>query len=324
MRLLYRLMPAAVMLLAMTSARATDSVRLIIPTTAGGGTDGFFRILAKESEPYLGKPITVINMCSTTGCAGGTIGVSRLVQSEPDGNTLAGVWMGPLTVAPHTLPVAYLPSDYVPVMRLTSAPYAVCTKADFPADTGEQMIELLRMNRDAYTYGTDGVGNSAHIAMARIYKRLDTRQRDVPFKGAGETLAAMLGGHIDIYVGSLPPVMEHVRTGRAKCQFVTSADKVAQLPGAAGLRDLGLADEETLLWRGIIAPKGTPVERLRELEAGFEAAAGSPAVRAYVEGAGEQIVVYKGTEFRQRIDAEYEQFGRLVSALRQQLDVDPH
>lgn len=109
--------------------------------------------------------------------------------------------------------------------------------------------------------------------------------------------------------------MAHVRSGRAKCQLLTSADKVAQLPEAASLGELGLEQEETLLWRGIIAPKGTPAARIRELEAAFEAAASSRATQAYVENAGEQIVIYKGDAFRQRINAEYEQLRKLVDAL---------
>lgn len=302
----------------MTSAGAGEAIRLIVPTTAGGGTDGFFRVLAKEAEPYLGAPIVVMNVCSATSCAGGTIGISKLVQASPDGHTLAGAWMGPLTVAPHSIPVAYQPEDYLPIIRLTSAPYAVCTRADFPAGSARELIDLLRAKPNAYAYGTDGVRNGAHLAMTRIFARLDVNQRDVPFKGAGETLPALLGGHIDIYVGSLPPIMAHVRAGRAKCQMLTSAGKVAQLPEASSLDELGLAQEETLLWRGIIAPRGTPAARVRELEAAFEAAANSPATRAYVESAGEQIVIYKADAFRQRVDAEYEEFGRLVTSLSRQ------
>jgi tripartite-type tricarboxylate transporter receptor subunit TctC len=100
--------------------------------------------------------------------------------------------------------------------------------------------------------------------------------------------------------------------------MLTSAKKVEQLPQAASLDELGLAQEETLLWRGIIAPKGTPEERIRQLETAFEAAANAPATRAYVEAAGEQVVIYKGDAFRRRIDAEYEQFGKLAAALRSQ------
>lgn len=301
---------------AIMPAEAGEAVRLIVPTTPGGGTDGFFRVLAKEAEPHLGSPIVVMNVCSATGCAGGTVGVSKLVQSPPDGLTLGGVWMGPITVAPHSVPVTYNTTDYVSVIRLTSAPYAVCTKAEFPASTGREMVALLRANPNRYTYGTDGVANSAHLAVARIFRPLGISQRDVPFKGAGETLPAMLGGHIDIYVGSLPPIIGHVRAGRAKCQLVTSADKVAQLPGASSLAELGLAKEETLLWRGIIAPKGTPDDRVQRLEAAFEAAANSPVTRAYVQSGGEQIVIYKGEAFRQHIEAEYEALGRVAATLR--------
>lgn len=164
----------------MTSAGAGEAIRLIVPTTAGGGTDGFFRVLAKEAEPYLGSRVVVMNICSASGCAGGTIGVSKLVQSAPDGYTLAGAWMGPLTMAPHSIPVTYQPTDYVPIIRVTSAPYAVCTRADFPAASAGELIDLLRAKPNAYTYGTDGVRNGAHLAMLRIFGRLGIASATFP------------------------------------------------------------------------------------------------------------------------------------------------
>ena len=85
-------------------ALAAEPIRLIVPTTAGGGTDGFFRMLAKDAEPHLGAPVVVVNV----GGAGGSIGVTQMVRAAPDGNTIAGVWLGPVTVAPHTTPVSYL------------------------------------------------------------------------------------------------------------------------------------------------------------------------------------------------------------------------
>jgi len=294
------------------SAWAAEPIRLIVPTAPGGGTDGFFRVLAKDAEPHLKTSVVVVNV----GGAGGSIGVSQMVRAEPDGNTLAGVWMGPVTVAPHTMPVNYGPHDYIPVLQLTSAPYVLCTRAEFPADDGAAFVDTLRQHPDQYTFGTDGAGGPAQLATARVFRPLGIRQRDIPYKGAGETLLALLGKQIDIYVGSIPPIMPYVKNGQAKCLMVTSAAKVPDLPRAISLDELQLGQEETLLWRGLLAPKGTPPERVAYLEKAFEAAAQAPGTRQFVASAGEQIVILKGDALRQRVDREYRALGELARSLR--------
>ena len=238
-----------------------------------------------------------------------------MIHSPPDGQTLAAVWLGPVTVSPHTMKVAYTPNDYIPVIQLTSAPYVFCVHPDFAATEGKSFIEELRKNPDKYTYGNDGAGGPGQLAAERIFRAMKVKARDIPFKGAGETTTAFLGKHIDIYVGSVPPILQHAQAGRANCVLLSSADRIASMPSASGLRDLGIPDEETILWRGVLAPKGTPPAKIAELEAGLEKAANAPATRKFLDDAGEQLLIRKGPALRQYIDKEYEALGKLVKAL---------
>ena len=119
----------------------------------------------------------------------------------------------------------------------------------------------------------------------------------------------------DIYVGSVPPILQHAQQGKAKCVLLTSADRIAALPSASGLRDLGIPDEETILWRAVLAPKGTPPAKVAELEAVFEKAANAPATRKFLDDAGEQLLIRKGPALRQYIDKEYDALGKLAKAL---------
>ena len=139
--------------------------------------------------------------------------------------------------------------------------------------------------------------------------------RDIPFKGAGDTLNSFLGGHVTIYVGSISPVMAHIKSGKVKCPLVTSAERTSSLPATSGLKDIGLANEETLLWRGILGPKGLPAEKVAALEKAFEAAAKTPAMHKFMEDAGEQLVIRKGTELRKMIADEYEALGKVATSL---------
>jgi tripartite-type tricarboxylate transporter receptor subunit TctC len=292
-------------------ALAAEALKVIIPTAPGGGTDGYFRVLAREAEAPLGEPVVVINVPG----AGGTIGVAQMVRATPDGQTVAAVWLGPVTVSPNTMKVTYTPNDYIPVIQVSTAPYVLCVRPDFPANDARGLIAELQKNPDKYTYGNDGAGGPGHLATVRILRATNASARDVPFKGAGETLTAFLGGHIDIYVGSIPPILPHLQAGKAKCLLVTSADRVAALPSAASLRDLGIPGEETILWRALLAPKGTPPERVAKLEASFEKAANSAAARKFLEDAGEQVAIRKGADLRRYIDDEYAAMARLAKAL---------
>ena len=310
-RHLQRLYVAIVVAAASLAAQA-EVLKLIIPTPPGGGTDGYFRVLVKEAEPVLGEQIIINNVAG----AGGTVGLAQLVRSAPDGLTAAGVWLGPVTVAPNTMKVAYGPNDYIPVIQVSSAPYVMCVHPEFPANDGAGLIAALQKNPDKYTYGNDGAGGPGHLGTARILRATKASARDIPYKGAGDTLTAFLGRHIDIYVGSIPPIIAQERAGKAKCLLVTSAERVPSLPNAAGLRELGLGNEETILWRALVVPKGTPPDRIAKLERAFEKAANSDAARKFLENAGEQVAIKKGAELRRAIDAEYEAMGTVARSLK--------
>jgi tripartite-type tricarboxylate transporter receptor subunit TctC len=308
---LSRALVAVSFALAVAGAALGEPIKVIVPTAPGGGTDGFFRVVVKEAAPYFSDPIIVVNVPG----AGGTIGVTQMVNAPADGHTLAAVWLGPVTVSPHTMKVPYTPNDYIPVVQLSSAPYVMCVQNDFPANDGKGLIEAFRKDPDKYTYGDDGAGGPGQLATARILRATNTSARDVPFKGAGETLTAFLGGHIDVYVGSIPPILQHMKSGKAKCLLVTSADRVAALPNASSLRDLGIPGEETILWRAILAPKGTSAENVAKIESAFENAANSPASHKFLEDAGEEVLIKKGAALRESINREYEALGKVARSL---------
>ncbi len=286
-------------------------IEVIVPTPPGGGTDIAVRLLAEVTEPFLGQKLVVVNKPG----GGGTVGVSLVTQAKPDGYTLAGVWNAPLTMTPHTLQVPYTPDDYTPISQITAAPLVFCTKPEFPADDGKAFIEVLRRNPDKYTYGNDGVGGTVQLAAERIFRARDVKVRPVPFGGAGETLKAFLGGHVDIYGGSLPPVLPHVKAGKAKCLLLTSKERSDSLPGASSLVDVGMPEAATVLWRGIIGPKGLPADRVAILEKAFRQGAQSPRFREFLETQGEVAVGGSSTEFRELILSEYRSFADIVKSL---------
>ena len=287
-------------------------IELIVPTPPGGGVDIVARMLAELLEPVLGTKVVVVNKPG----ASGAIGVTQLTQSKPDGYTLAAVWNAPLTVTPHTLAVGYTLEDYTPVTQLTGGtPFVFCVKPDFPAANGKEFIELLRKNPDKFNYGNDGVAGGVQLAAERAFGRLGVKARPVPFGGAGETVKNFLGGHVDIYGGTIPTILEHVRAGQAKCLLVTAAERTPVLPDTMSLGDLGIADTASELWRGIIAPKGLAADRRAALEKAFHEATQQRKFLDFEASRGESAIGGPGAEFGKIIKAEYEANAEIIKRL---------
>jgi len=289
----------------------TRPIEIIVPTPPGGGTDITARLLAELVEPMLGQKVVVVNKAG----AGGTLGMSAVVQAKPDGYTLGGLWNAPLTMTPHSQAVPYSLQDYVAISLADTAPALLCTKPDFPANTGKEFIEVIRSNPNKYTYGNDGVVGMLHLSTERIFTKLGIKARPVPFGGAGETLKNFLGGHVDIYAGSIPPIVPHVKAGAAKCLLLTSKEKNAAVPQAASLSELGIPETATYLWHGIVGPKGIPPDRVAILEKAFARAAKSDKFRQLMEAKGVTVEGSGAAEFRKLIDTEFKAMGEVVTSL---------
>lgn len=286
-------------------------IEIIVPTAAGGGTDIAFRMLAEIAESSLGQKVVVSNKVG----GGGFIGMTSIVRAKPDGYTLGGLWNAPLTMTPHMQPAPYSPNDYAALTLADSAATIFCTKPDFPANNGKEFIEALKANPGKYTYGNDGIGGTLHLAAERIFAKVGAKARPVPFGGAGETLKAFLGGHIDIYAGSITPILPYTKDNQAKCLLVTTAKKVDAVPQASSLTDIGVPETQTVLWHGLIGPKGIPPDRMAILEKAFRDAARSDKFRQYMQTRGIEVEASSGADFRKLIDTEYVAMGEVMKSL---------
>ncbi len=287
-------------------------IELIVPTPPGGGVDITGRMLAEAAESVFGVPVIVINQPGATG----GVGVGRMVAAKPDGYTLAYVWNAPVTIVPQILPVSYNLQSITPVSQTTGGtPLIFCVGPRFPAANGKEFIEVLQRNPGKYSYGNDGTGGMVQLAGERLFKPLNVKLLAVPFKGAAETLQAFLGGHVDVYGGSVPAVGPHMKDGAARCLLVTTRERNSAAPDAIGAADLGLPDRATELWRGVIAPKDVPPERLKILEEGFRKAANTARLKEYTEKSGERVVGGTSSEFQKVIVSEYKDFGQVVQEL---------
>lgn len=311
-----RLIAASMLLASGTSIVSAQSyptrpVTLIVPAPTGGGTDVFARVLAEIVEGDLKQKFVVENR----GGAGGTLGTTQIVNARPDGYTVGFIWNSPLTTSPHSLAVSYTPDNYRAVMSIGFSSYVICAQPDFPAKDAKEFIAKLKAPDAKYTYGNDGVGGTMQLAAERIFRSVGVKVRGIPFAGAGETAKNFLGGHVDFYGGSLPPILPHVQAGKAKCLLLTSEGKNSALPDTDSLAVLDLAKAETVLWWGLIVPKNTPEPIFEALQKAFVTAAGSDKFKEAMNRQGATSRVIDGKATDALIRAELEALGDVAKSL---------
>jgi tripartite-type tricarboxylate transporter receptor subunit TctC len=297
--------------LAAAQTYPTRPITMIVPAPPGGGTDVFARALAEVVEATLKQKIVIENRAG----GGGTLGVTQLVAARPDGYTLGFIWNSPLTTSPHSLQVSYTPQSYRAVMSIGYSSYVLCAQPNFPANNAKELIAKLKEPGTRFTYGNDGVGGTMQLAAERIFVANGVKLRSVPFGGAGETAKNFLGGHIDFYGGSLPPILAHAKAGKAKCLLLTSSTNNAALPEAEGLESIGLADKQTVLWWGLIAPANTPEIIVATLQSAFVEAAKTDKFKEILDKQGAVSNVLDGAATSSLITQELEALGEVARAL---------
>ncbi|WP_368417866.1 tripartite tricarboxylate transporter substrate binding protein [Rhodovarius sp.] len=243
-------------------------IRIIVPIAPGGGTDVFARLLAEIIGTSLGQPIVVENRPG----ASSTIGTQFVAEQRADGTTLLFTANAPITAAPHVMTTRYTLDQLDPMFIVGHTGFTLCVRQDSPITTAQELVAAMRAAPGRMTYGTDGVGGNMHLAAERLFRALGLEATMVPFQGAAQTLTAFSGGHIDLYGGSIAVAMPAIRDGRARCLVLTQRAQHPEVPTAAGLDALGVPNEETLIWWGMLAPRGMPADRRAALMTAFEAA----------------------------------------------------
>ncbi len=291
------------------------SIEVIVPTPPGGGTDLVTRILAEVAEPILGQKIVVINKPGGSG----SVGLNYIAQAKPDGYTLGGLWGAPVTMVPHVIKVSFTLDDFSYIAQVGKYASIFCVRSEFPAKNAKEFFEYAAKNPGKLTYANDGVGNSIHFSAERIFPTFKAKLRPVPYGGAGESIKALLGGHVDVYGGSPPPALPHIKAGTVRPVFVTTRERVALLPEVPSMTDLGHPELDTPIWRGILGPKGIPPERLALLEKAFIEAAKSERFLKQMKELGEFISPSPGKDFELLVRTESAE----MAAIAKQLGLGP-
>ena len=284
-------------------------VRLVVPYAPGGGVDILGRLIAQRLSERLGQPVVVDNR----GGGAGTIGAGAVAKAPADGHTLllGAIEIGANPALQATLPYDTL-KDFQPVSMVATLPAVLIVPPDFPAKTVSDVVKLARADPGKYNYASAGIG-SMHFLGAELFKAengLDIVH--VPYQSGGQALAALLGGQAQIAFSTVPPVLQHIRSGKVRALAITGRARQRSIPDVPTFEEAGYPSFDVALWQGVLAPAGTPADVVRRLNGEINAVLAMPDVRDRLAEMGADPAGSTTEAFRAFIEGEITRWRKLI------------
>jgi tripartite-type tricarboxylate transporter receptor subunit TctC len=297
------------------TARAAEDypnrpITLVVPYAAGGGNDVMARTVADKMSRTLGQQIVVENRPG----AGGSIATRQVAKAAPDGYTLIIGGTGTLAVNPALYPnVGYDPrKDFAPVGLIGTSALILLVHPSLPVHSVRELIDLAKKEPGKLNYASAGVGSGIHLGMMLFEQAADIVLTHVPYRGTGPALTDLLGGHVKIYMSSLPSAIGIVREGKVRALAVTGAKRSEVFPELPTVAEAGLPGFEAELQYGIIAPAGTPRPIIDKLNAALREALAAPDTKERMAKDGTVPLPTTPEEYAARIDREMTKWEPIV------------
>lgn len=241
-------------------------ITLIAPAAPGGLTD----ILARAVGEELGKRLNIPVIVENKEGAGGTVAMASLARTKPDGYTLILAFQGPITVAPALYPtLPYDPLRDFTVIHTVSKHYqALAVSATAPFKSVRDVIDAAKRQPGKLSYGSAGVGSSAHLAGEVFQQQAGIKLNHIPYKGEAPALRDVAGGMIDMAFATLIATKPMVDSGRVRLLGLGAATRAAAAPDLPTFAERGLPGYDVPAWYGLMTTSKAPatvVEKLRQV-----------------------------------------------------------
>jgi tripartite-type tricarboxylate transporter receptor subunit TctC len=232
------------------------AVKLIVPYPPGGSTDVLARILGERLNAMFNQPIVIENRPG----AGGNIGITVVTSSAPDGYTVGMATIGHFAINQFLYKdMPYDPQrDIIPASLTWELPNVfVVASEHVPAKTVAEFI-IWAKQKGKLNFGSPGVGTSPHLSGVLFAKRAGLDAVHVPFRGAAQTIPAMLSGNVDYAIDNLASYTGQIQSGKMRALAVTSAQRWPTLPEVPTMVEAGMKDFVVTSWAAYVLAKATP------------------------------------------------------------------
>ncbi len=313
---------ALIVYAAATPAHAQDYpskvITIVVPYPPGGGVDVMARVVAEKLSIALKGQVVVDNRVG----AGGNVGTRAVAKADPDGYTLLLGHTGTISINPTLYANAgYDPrKDFEPIGLIASMPVALIAHPSFPAKTTAEFIEFAKKQPGKINIGTSAIGTGSYMC-AELFKAMaGVDVTLVPYRGTAPLMNDLLGNHVPIAFGVLPPVLGNLSAGKLRALAVTGETRFSQLPDVPTVTESGLPGFTAVLHYGLLAPAGTPKPIVERLNAELRALVKSDEVTKRIHAEGGDPMTSTAAEYAKDIDQEERKWAALIKKLNLKVD----
>ena len=230
-------------------------IRMIVPSTPGGGTDLAARMVMPKLSEFLGQQIVIDNR----GGASGNIGAELGARAAPDGYTLTAAVASLTSNASLMKKVPFdIERDFAPIAMTVIVPNLLVSNPSLPAANVKELIAHIKSRPGQMQFASAGVGSMPHLMMEFFVSSAGLKMTHVPYKGAGPALVDIIAGHVPLMAANILSSLPHVRAGKLRAYGVTSAKRSPGAPEIPTIAEAGLPGYDAVTWFGVLAPTGTP------------------------------------------------------------------
>ncbi len=298
---------------------AAKAVKIIVPFAAGAGTDAMGRLMAQKLGEVMGLNASFV-VENRTG-ASGAIGTQFVAQSPADGYTLLLV-ASPFTTVAASLPTAgYDPLlQFAPVGMIASGPLVWAANTSLPVSDMAGLVKLARQKPGVLNYGSAGSGGVNHLVLELLKARTGTYITHIPYRGVAPAVMDMMGGQVQFVTGTIPALLPFIKDGRVKPLAVTSAKRSPALPDVPSMTEAGLAGIDVVNYFALMAPAGTPVAIIQQLNAAINKVVALPDVLARFKAEAVEPATGSPALLGNFIEADYRAWRNVVKSQNLKID----
>lgn len=266
-----------------TTDYPSKTITNIVPFPPGGLTDITGRIISEALSKKLNQTIVIDNKSG----AAGSIGISQVIRSKPDGYTLGSI-TSPALLAPHILPKAPydLRTDIKPIGIAYITPLVLVINPKYTPEITDMPSLIATGKKGSLNYSTGGLASTAHLTMELIKKELNLDITHIPFRGSSPAVTAILSGELHFMFSDLASVLTHIKAGTLKPLAVSTTTRIDELPDTPTLTEVNIHSAKAASWGGMLAPKATPDDIIDKLSTALKEVLEDDNVQKRLKAAG--------------------------------------
>jgi len=285
------------------------AIRIIVPTSAGGGNDIIARVIGQRLNEVWGRPVIVENRPG----ADGTIGAAIVAKAPPDGYTLMLCTNAVLTINPRLYPnLPYDPlKDFTPITVASLSPLLLVVHPALPVTSVANLVAYAKAHPMELNYSSSGTGSVTHLAGALFNKMAGVKTLHVPYRGSGPAITDLLSGRIQMRFSAIAPILPLVRAGQLRAIAVTSADRfglMRDLPTVAAT----VPGYVATIWYGLVGPAGMASDLVGTIHAEVVRQLSGAEVTAKLVADGSEAVGNSPAQFAALMRTESAQWAAII------------